>query len=188
MAADTREHATSQPPEPSKSTAAPSKGNAHEPYVAPVPPPNANALPAGAGLNTAGGRTREATYFDALRSIRISDFQEMHTKPCVRDALLAGIAGGFGIGGVRAILGGRFTFLHVLIMMLINIATVQTACNWAVGSFVFGSLSMYEYCQRRRQLEMQGMKRAVEVIDRKRLEKKKKADEARAARTAKEDS
>ena len=41
---------------------------------------------------------------------------------------------------------------------------------------------MYEYCQRKRQLEMQGMKRAVEVIDRKQAEKKKKAEEARAAR------
>ena len=41
---------------------------------------------------------------------------------------------------------------------------------------------MYEYCQRRRLLEMQGMKRAVEVIDRKQAEKKKKADEAREAR------
>lgn len=41
---------------------------------------------------------------------------------------------------------------------------------------------MYEYCQRRRLLEMQGMKRAVEVIDRKQAEKRKKAEEARAAR------
>lgn len=41
---------------------------------------------------------------------------------------------------------------------------------------------MYEICQRRRQLEMQGMKRAVEVIDRKQAEKQKKAEEARAAR------
>ena len=48
---------------------------------------------------------------------------------------------------------------------------------------------MYEYCQRRRQLEMQGMKRAVEVIDRKQAEKQKKAEEARAARRkAKEES
>lgn len=48
---------------------------------------------------------------------------------------------------------------------------------------------MYEYCQRRRQLEMQGMKRAVEVIDRKQAEKQKKAEEARAEqRMAKEKS
>ena len=73
--------------------------------------------------------------------------------------------------------------------VLIDIASVWSTCNWAVGSFVFGSVLMFEYCQRRRQLEMQGMKRAVEVIDRKQAEKKKKAEEARAARTkAKEES
>lgn len=109
MAADTRENATSKPHEPSKSTTSPSTGTAHEPYAVPVPPPNANALPGGAGLNTAGGRTKEAGYFDALRSIQVSDFQEVHKKPCVRDALLTGIGGGFGVGGVRAILGGTFT-------------------------------------------------------------------------------
>ena len=48
---------------------------------------------------------------------------------------------------------------------------------------------MYEYCQRRRHLEMQGMKRAVEVIDRKQAENQKKAEEARAIRgKAKEES
>ena len=45
---------------------------------------------------------------------------------------------------------------------------------------------MYEYCQRRRVLEQQGMKRAVEVIERKKAEKQKKVEEkvveAKAAR------
>ena len=41
---------------------------------------------------------------------------------------------------------------------------------------------MYEYCQKKRQLEMRGMERAVEVIDRKRAEKKKKTAEASEAR------
>ena len=113
MAADTREHATSERPEPSNLTTSPSKGTAHEPYAVPVAPPSANALPGGAGLNTAGGRTKEAGYFDALRSIHPSDFQEVHKKPCARDALLTGIGGGIGIGGVRAILGGTCTSLHL---------------------------------------------------------------------------
>ena len=34
---------------------------------------------------------------------------------------------------------------------------------------------MHEYCQRKRFLEMQGMKRVVEVIDRKKTEKQLKA-------------
>ena len=40
---------------------------------------------------------------------------------------------------------------------------------------------MYEYCQRKRLLELHGMKRAVEVMDRKQNEKKAKAEAARAA-------
>ena len=69
---------------------------------------------------------------------------------------------------------------------LISPATVWSSCNWAVGSFVFGSFLMYEFCQRRRVLEQQGMKRAVEVIERKKAEKQKKVEEkvveAKAAR------
>ena len=106
MAADTREDTISRSTESSKSTISPSNGTVQEPAAVPAAPPNANALPGGAGLNTAGGRTKQAGYFDALRSIKFRDFEEVHTKPCVRDALLTGIGGGFGIGGVRAVLGG----------------------------------------------------------------------------------
>ena len=113
MAADTREDTISKPTESSKSTTPPSNRTAQEPHTVPVAPPNANALPGGAGLNTAGGRTKQAGYFDALRSMKLSDFEEVHKKPCVRDALLTGIGGGFGIGGVRAILGGTLIFLHL---------------------------------------------------------------------------
>lgn len=73
--------------------------------------------------------------------------------------------------------------------MLTILASMWMSCNWAVGSFMFSSLMMHEYCKRKRQLEIQGMQRAVEVIDRKQAEKKKKAEEARAARSkAKEES
>ena len=113
MAADTREPVDSKSTESSKSRASPPNRTAHEPQVVPVAPQNANALPGGAGLNTAGGRLKEASYFDALRSIQLSDFQEVHKKPCVRDALLTGIGGGFGIGGVRAILGSMSTSSHL---------------------------------------------------------------------------
>ena len=41
---------------------------------------------------------------------------------------------------------------------------------------------MHEYCQRKRMLEMQGMKRAVEVIERKKLEKKLQTVDALDAR------
>ena len=70
------------------------------------PPVSANLIPGGA-TNTAGGSLREVSFRDALRSIRLEELKEVHKKPCVRDALLVGIAGGFGVGGIRAVLGGK---------------------------------------------------------------------------------
>ena len=181
MAADTREDTQAKSSAPSTSTPHDKKT---ELYAVPVAPPNANALPQGSGLNTAGGKAKEAGVFDALRSIKPSEFKEVHKKPCVRDALLTGIGGGFGIGGVRAIWGGTLPsgLAYLVGIGLIYEATVWSSCNWAVGSFVFGSFLMYEFCQRRRLLEMAGMKRAVEVIDRKQAEKQKRAEEFRAAK------
>ena len=69
---------------------------------------NANALPGG-GQNTAGSKNQEASLLDAAKSIRLSEFKEVHKKPCVRDALMTGIGAGFGIGGVRSILGGKYS-------------------------------------------------------------------------------
>ena len=117
MAADTREDASPKRPESSKPTTAPSKGTAHEQRAVSVTPPlntDANAFASVGSLNTAGGRIKEAGYLDALRSIKSSDFQEVHTKPCVRDAFLTGIGSGFGIGGVRAVLGGTLSYPHIV--------------------------------------------------------------------------
>lgn len=43
----------------------------------------------------------------------------------------------------------------------------MASCNWASGMFVGVSVIMYNYCQRRRQLEKDGIRRAVEVLDKK---------------------
>lgn len=72
----------------------------------PRPPENANLLPGG-NLNTAGGKIKEAGLIDAAKTVHISELQEVHKQPCVRDAFMTGIGAGFGIGGVRAILGGQ---------------------------------------------------------------------------------
>lgn len=64
--------------------------------------------------------------------------------------------------------------------------SVLRCSNWAVGAFCFGSFAMYEFCQRQRSLEREGVKRAVEVVERKRAEKKAAAMEARDAKTLKE--
>lgn len=137
----------------------------------PVQPENANEFPGGS-INTAGGQTRNANVLDALKSVRLTDFKEVHRKPCVRDALLPGIGAGFVMGGIRAIMGGQ----------------IFTACTWAVGSFCVGSAAMYEFCQRRRKLEREGMQRVVEVVDRKKSERLKQAKAARAARDTEKES
>lgn len=69
-------------------------------------PENANVL-GSAGLNTAGGKVKEATFIDGLKTVRLSELTSVHEKPCVREALMTGIGAGFGSGGLRAILGGK---------------------------------------------------------------------------------
>ena len=66
--------------------------------------------------------------------------------------------------------------------MLTNAVSVWNACCWAAGSFCLGSTAMHGFCQRRRKLEREGMQRVVEVIDRKKTERQRRVDEARAAR------
>ena len=123
MAADTREPApagSSRPPSSSSlnansNSAASDSPRIYETFSTPPPPPppppsSANALPGGTE-NTAGGRPAEVSVGRAVQSITLDDFRRVHRQPCVRDSLLLGIAGGFGVGGVSAVLGGkRYTF------------------------------------------------------------------------------
>lgn len=59
----------------------------------------------GGTYNTAGGRPRDITWKDAL-NINLSEFSKLYQKPCVRDSLLVGLGGGFGVGSIRAVVGG----------------------------------------------------------------------------------
>lgn len=70
----------------------------------------------------------------------------------------------------------------------------MVACNWAVGTFILGSGGMYQYCLRRRRLEKEGMSRAIEILNRKELEKKAREqrkeqlkEERRAAKDKEQD-
>lgn len=45
------------------------------------------------------------------------------------------------------------------------------ALNWSVGSWAVGSIGMYQYCLRRRRLEKEGMTRAMEILNRKEVER-----------------
>lgn len=49
----------------------------------------------------------EVSLIDGLKTVRISDLKDGYKKPCVRDSLLIGMGAGFGVGGLRAILGGK---------------------------------------------------------------------------------
>ncbi|KAH0285499.1 hypothetical protein KCU62_g7466, partial [Aureobasidium sp. EXF-3399] len=129
-----------------------------------VKPENANVYAAAAAQHTAGGSAADVTLADAAKSIKIEDFANLPKKPCVRDSLLTGITAGFVVGSSRAIWR----------------APVQSAANWAVGTFVIGSAGMYQYCQYKRMAEKEGMTRAMEIIDRKQVERKQK--EARLER------
>ncbi|KAM3081738.1 hypothetical protein ACMFMG_005184 [Clarireedia jacksonii] len=131
-----------------------------------VPLENANALPEGSGQNTAGSHASTPSLGEAIKTVRLGDFKQVHMYPCTRESFLTGIGGGFAMGGLRAIFG----------------APIPKAANWAVGTFVFTGLGAYEFCLYRRRLERAHMKRAVEIIDRKKAEKEAQAEEKRRER------
>ena len=79
----------------------------HTNSTPPLPPRSANALPEGSGRNTAGSHEKIPSLTEAVKTVRWQDFQQVHMYPCVRESLLFGIGGGFGIGGVRALWGGE---------------------------------------------------------------------------------
>ena len=112
MAGDTRDNALPPPGAPLQSTPAdssserPYQGKIYERFHVPATPENANALPGGTS-NTAGGRPKEAGLVDAAKTVRLEELTDLHKRPCVRDSLLTGMGASFGVGGIRAILGGR---------------------------------------------------------------------------------
>jgi len=77
-------------------------------------PPSANALPEGSGQNTAGSHEPTPTLGDAIKTVRLGDFKQVHMYPCVRESLLMGIGAGFGLGGVRALWGGPSVLIFEL--------------------------------------------------------------------------
>lgn len=114
MAGDTRDfasqHSHTASPEGNASAQDPYQGKHYEVFDDPpaaTPPESANVLPGGAA-NTAGGRQKEANLIDALRMMKLSDFTEVHKKPCVRESLLTSILSAFGVGGLRAVSGGMY--------------------------------------------------------------------------------
>lgn len=111
MAADSRESQSSRP-SPSPSDASASTGKTYDTFNYPATADNINSLPGANGKNPRGPPA-SAGITDALKSIKIDDFKAVHKKPCTREGFLTGIGAGFGIGGIRAILGGTYQGLEV---------------------------------------------------------------------------
>lgn len=212
MAGDTRDSGSNSPPPISPVASNSSSSSPPKTYETFTPLPNANGLPDGAGRNTAGSHAEVPKLSEAVKTVRFQDFKQVHMYPCVRDSLLIAIGGAFGMGGVRVILGGQFDLpapiaaspLPTLLSIMhcfayfrkgflcsmanggLNTAPILRACNWAVGTFCFGGIASYEFCQQKRRLEKVNMKRAVEIMDRKKAEKeaqmRKAAEERRRAK------
>ncbi|KAF2211144.1 hypothetical protein CERZMDRAFT_43950 [Cercospora zeae-maydis SCOH1-5] len=116
------------------------------------PPENANLM-SGGTQHTAGGKEPEFNLKNVLTTGR--PLTQVHKAPCVRDSLLQGMGAGTAIGATRALFG----------------TPIWLASNWAVGSFCVASFGFYQYCLYKRQSEKEGMIRAMEILDKKRLEK-----------------
>jgi cytochrome c oxidase assembly protein subunit 20 len=164
-------------------------------------PDNANVYAAAAAQHTAGGGSADdVTLSDAAKTIKLEEFASLPRKPCVKDSLLTGMTAGFVVGSSRAIWRGivlLYPFFSLSISFPSSLSTfqripantlcspphlapIQSACNWAVGTFSIAAISMYQYCQYKRRAEKEGMTRAMEIIDRKQIERKQK--EARMER------
>ncbi|KAL3496937.1 hypothetical protein BJX62DRAFT_65535 [Aspergillus germanicus] len=126
-------------------------------------------------LPNAGKTAKDASVTEAMKSMSLKDATSFYKAPCARDSLLLGIGAGFGVGGVRGVLGG--------------LRSIWTACNWAVGAFAITSLAAHEFCQRRRIQELDGMKQAVEMMKELKLKKQREKEQAaaEAARLAEEE-
>ncbi|PWY92539.1 cytochrome oxidase biogenesis protein, Cox20 subunit [Aspergillus heteromorphus CBS 117.55] len=178
MADDTRESTVSTPePQGSPKTNRPKHdlpqsqvGKLWDAFGNPEEP--VNMLPS-AGVKS-GSKSKDITVTDAMKSMSFENVTSFHKAPCARDSLLLGIGAGFGVGGVRGVVGG--------------LRSLWSASNWAVGAFAITALAAHEFCQRRRIEELDGMKQAVELMKelkvKKQREKEQKAEEV--ARLAEE--
>lgn len=115
MAGDTRDTSPQPRGPPPGATEPPSHVNSPKIYeVFNAPPPSANSLPEGSGQNTAGSRPQAYSLGEAIKTVKVADFKEVVTYPCARESFLFGIGGGFGVGGLRFLVGGMFFNLFAI--------------------------------------------------------------------------
>ncbi|KAK6537955.1 hypothetical protein TWF694_010850 [Orbilia ellipsospora] len=113
----------------------------------------------------------DPTFWDASKTISGDSFTKIHYMPCARQAWLTGIAAGFAFGGVRL-------FLR---------ASVWNACSWTAGAGTFTGIVIWEACRWKRGREKDGMIRAMQIMEYKRLEREKKLEERREQQRLKEE-
>ncbi|KAG5297339.1 DUF3767 superfamily domain-containing protein [Histoplasma ohiense] len=116
--------------------------------------------------DSAGGKPKDVSFTDAFKGMSLDGLLSFYKIPCARDSLLVGIGTGFGAGSLKAVLGG--------------LRAAWPACNWAVGTFTVTSIAMYEFCQRRRVQERDGMKEAVELMRDLKIKKLRERERAKA--------
>lgn len=85
--------------------------------------------------------TRPSLLDVLMRASPLEGLRRIPHVPCARTALLGGIASGATIGAIQ----------------LLMRRGVATACNYAVGTFVFVSICGWESCRRARAHEMAQM-------------------------------
>lgn len=61
---------------------------------------------ANASYKPPGKNLKDVSYSEVIGEISISELSSVYKYPCGRESLLTGIGAGFGIGGVRAVIGG----------------------------------------------------------------------------------
>ncbi|KAL2003283.1 hypothetical protein VTN02DRAFT_4404 [Thermoascus thermophilus] len=121
-------------------------------------------------LMAPNAKEKDVSLTQAVKSISLNDFFSFYKAPCARESLLTGLGAGFGVGGIRGILGG--------------LGSLWPACNWAVGAFAIASIGMHEFCQRRRVQELDGMKQAVELMRELKLKKQQERERQKAEEAA----
>ena len=107
----------------------------------------------------------DVTWTGALRNITPGDFTKVHQNPCNKQGFLVGIGSGFGVGGLRWILG----------------ASPSKASNWAVGAFMVGALGAHEYCEYRRTVSRDTIRMATIKLKQERAERRAREAAERAA-------
>lgn len=58
-------------------------------------------------LMAPNAKQKDVSLTEAVKSISLNDFFSFYKAPCARESLLTGLGAGFGIGGIRGILGGE---------------------------------------------------------------------------------